>query len=64
MKKMTMKTEEVIERLEILWAKLESEGLYTRANTCILAINKLRELKDEKTWEEEYEKEYQDSFDN
>ena len=37
-------TEQILERLEILWRKLEDEGLYVRANTVSLAIDKIKEL--------------------
>ena len=35
---------EVLERLEILWRKLEDEGLYVRANTVFLAIEEIKRL--------------------
>ena len=35
-------TAQLIERLEILWRKLEDEGAYVRANTVALAIDALR----------------------
>ena len=38
----TPSTTEVLERLEILWRKLEDEGLYVRANTVALAIEATR----------------------
>lgn len=40
-------TAEVLERLEILWRKLEDEGLYVRANTVGLAIEEIKKLRDE-----------------
>jgi hypothetical protein len=35
-------TDEVLERLEILWRKLEDEGMYVRANTVALAIDEIK----------------------
>jgi hypothetical protein len=40
----TFTTPEIIERLEVLWHKLEDEGLYVSANTVQLAIACLEEL--------------------
>lgn len=37
-------TEEVLARLEVLWRKLEDEGLYVRANTVWLAIEEIKRL--------------------
>lgn len=37
--------EEIIERLEILWRKLDDEGSYVRANTVALAIEAIERLK-------------------
>lgn len=42
---MTHTTEQIIERLEILWRKLEDEGMYVRANTVALAIEEIKRLK-------------------
>lgn len=35
-------TQEVLERLEILWRKLEDEGRYVSANTVSLAIDQIK----------------------
>jgi hypothetical protein len=40
----TFTTAEIIERLDVLWRKLEDEGLYVRANTVQLAIERLQDL--------------------
>lgn len=40
-------TIEILERLEILWRKLEDEGMYVRANTVGLAIEEIKRLRDE-----------------
>jgi len=40
----TATTAEIIERLEVLWQKLEGEGRYVSANTVALAIERLNEL--------------------
>lgn len=40
-------TQEVLERLEILWRKLEDEGRYVSANTVSLAIDKIKQLTEE-----------------
>lgn len=40
-----MSTDEVLNRLEILWRKLEDEGLYVRANTVALAIEEIKRLR-------------------
>lgn len=40
---------EVLSRLEILWRKLEDEGLYVRANTVALAIEEIKRLQKELT---------------
>ena len=37
-------TLEILERLEILWRKLEDEGMYVRANTVGLAIDEIKRL--------------------
>ena len=37
-------TTEILDRLEILWRKLEDEGLYVRANTVWLAIEEIKRL--------------------
>lgn len=37
-------TDEVLDRLEILWRKLEDEGMYVRANTVALAIDEIKRL--------------------
>lgn len=37
-------TDEVLERLEILWRKLESDGMYVQANTVALAIDEIKRL--------------------
>lgn len=39
-----METPTVLERLEVLWRKLEDEGLYVRANTVALAIDEIKRL--------------------
>lgn len=44
----TLTTAEIIQRLEILWRKLEDEGLYVRANTVAEAIEEIKRLRDEK----------------
>ena len=36
---------DVLARLEILWRKLEDEGLYVRANTVFLAIEEIKRLR-------------------
>lgn len=36
--------EQIIERLEVLWRKLEDEGRYVSANTVELAIERFKEL--------------------
>jgi hypothetical protein len=38
-------TDEIIERLEVLWQKLEDEGRYVSANTVSLAINEIKRLR-------------------
>lgn len=40
-------TENVLERLEVLWRKLEDEGRYVSANTVSLAIDEIKRLTDE-----------------
>lgn len=40
-------TTEILDRLEILWRKLEDEGMYVRANTVGLAIEEIKRLRDE-----------------
>ena len=35
----------ILMRLEILWRKLEDEGLYVRANTVALAIEEIKRLR-------------------
>jgi hypothetical protein len=37
-------TAEIIERLEVLWRKLEDEGRYVGADTVALALERLEEL--------------------
>lgn len=41
-------TEEILARLEVLWHKLEDEGLYVRANTISLAIDEIKRLSHDK----------------
>jgi hypothetical protein len=38
-------TAEVLARLDVLWRKLEDEGLYVRANTVALAIEEIKRLR-------------------
>ena len=38
-------TAEILDRLQILWRKLEDEGLYVRANTVALAIEEIKRLR-------------------
>ena len=38
-------TGEILDRLEILWRKLEFEGQYVRANTVALAIEEIKRLR-------------------
>lgn len=40
-------TQNILERLEILWRKLEDEGRYVSANTVSLAIDEIKRLADE-----------------
>lgn len=40
----TYSTEQVLERLEILWRKLDDEGSYVSANTVALAIDEIKRL--------------------
>jgi hypothetical protein len=40
-------TYEIIERLKVLWRKLEDEGHYVGANTVQLAVVRLEELANE-----------------
>jgi hypothetical protein len=37
---------EVLDRLEILWRKLEDEGMYVQANTVYLAIEEIKALRE------------------
>lgn len=46
MKAPSFTTEQIIERLEILWRKLEDEGHYVSANTVSLAVDEIKQLKD------------------
>ena len=39
--------EDVLDRLEILWHKLEDEGWYVKANTVGLAIDEIKKLRAE-----------------
>jgi hypothetical protein len=39
-----LSTEQIIERLEVLEGKLNTEGLYVGRFTCEIAIERLREL--------------------
>lgn len=39
--------DDVLRRLEILWQKLEDEGLYVGANTVALAIEEIKRLRSE-----------------
>ena len=36
--------DDLVKRLDNLWSKLEDEGFYTKANTSILAANRIEEL--------------------
>jgi hypothetical protein len=38
-------TDEVLARLEILWRKLDEEGMYVRADTVALAIDEIKKLR-------------------
>ena len=38
-------TQDVVDRLQILWHKLESEGMYVKANTVGLAIDEINQLR-------------------
>ena len=38
-------SQDVIDRLKILWHKLEDEGMYVRANTVGLAIDEIERLR-------------------
>lgn len=38
-------TEDILNRLEILWRKLEDEGRYVSANTVALAIEEIKRLR-------------------
>lgn len=40
-------TAEIVERLKVLWRKLEDEGMYVGGNTVQLAIVRLGELANE-----------------
>jgi hypothetical protein len=40
----TFTTDEIIDRLEVLWRKLEDEGRYVSANTVQLALERIEEL--------------------
>lgn len=42
---MSPATSNIIERLEILWRKLEDEGFYVSANTVALAIEEIKRLR-------------------
>lgn len=44
MKAPSLTTAQVLERLEILWRKLEDEGRYVSANTISLAIDEIKRL--------------------
>lgn len=44
MKAPSFSTAQIVERLEILWRKLEDEGMYVRANTVGLAIEEIKRL--------------------
>ena len=37
-------TRDVLARLEILWRKLDDEGMHVRANTVALAIDEIKRL--------------------
>lgn len=39
-------TGDILDRLEILWRKLEDEGMYVRANTAHLAIEEIKALRE------------------
>lgn len=45
MKPPTFTADEVLARLEILWRKLEDEGMYVSANTVALAIEEIKRLR-------------------
>jgi hypothetical protein len=38
-------TAQILERLEILWRKMEDEGAYVSANTVTLAIEEIKRLR-------------------
>lgn len=40
----TFTTDEIIERLEVLWRKLNDEGRYISANTVAIALERLEEI--------------------
>ena len=46
MKAPSFTSEQIIERLEILWRKLEDEGRYVSANTVSLAIDDIKRAND------------------
>ena len=37
-------SDDLVKRLDNLWSMLEDEGFYTKANTTILAANRIEEL--------------------
>jgi hypothetical protein len=37
-------SDDLVKRLDNLWSMLEDEGFYTKANTAILAANRIEEL--------------------
>jgi hypothetical protein len=37
-------SDDLVKRLDNLWSMLEDEGFYTKANTAILASNRIEEL--------------------
>jgi BMFP domain-containing protein YqiC len=37
-------SDDLVKRLDNLWSMLEDEGFYTKANTSILAANRIEEL--------------------
>jgi hypothetical protein len=42
---MSAPSQDVLDRLEILWRKLEDEGMYVQANTAYLAIEEIKRLR-------------------
>ncbi|ABF71351.1 p105 [Rhizobium phage 16-3] len=42
-------TKDVLARLEVLWRKLEDEGMYVGSNTVALAIEEIKKLASSKS---------------